>query len=417
MVKTRHQQKKSKKQKAMYKVMKGGSEKTILLIIDPQVDFITGSLTVPNAVNDITKIIALINAHGDKIDEIHVTLDSHSRAHIAHAGFWEPKGKAVPLSAFQLLTLEGDRIIQLGQNENEYVPKDKGLSEYAKAYVGGLTEKNTEDPNKPLLCIWPDHCIVTEDTSIAPPSESPPSESTPTPGWKIPDDLWNTLNGWRETHQDGLYFHEKGTNNYSEMYSVFEAELPYETIIKANSDIMNEGLKYKAEETHPDIKAYKESEFIRPSDRKFNLRTDFNKKLFRAIVNDKSAGASESSPDTAVCINKVLVCGEAKSHCVRTSVTDFVKHLTGGHENITLLEDAMSNVEGDSDFLRGLFKGMGDGFVEDMVAKGLKKSTTITVFNESPTVSTPTPVEMTSVEMPGGKKKSLKKKRRSHKKK
>ena len=50
----------------------------ILLIIDPQNDFHEGgSLAIPGAMEDTKRIAALVEAHGDDIDEIYVTLDSH----------------------------------------------------------------------------------------------------------------------------------------------------------------------------------------------------------------------------------------------------------------------------------------------------------------------------------------------------
>ena len=60
--------------------------KNILLIIDPQIDFHTGSLAVPHAEEDAKKIVELINS--GKFDEIHVSLDTHTKNHIGHSGFY-----------------------------------------------------------------------------------------------------------------------------------------------------------------------------------------------------------------------------------------------------------------------------------------------------------------------------------------
>ena len=50
----------------------------ILLLIDPQIDFHEGgSLAVPGATADSERIAKMITEHGDEIDEIYVTLDSH----------------------------------------------------------------------------------------------------------------------------------------------------------------------------------------------------------------------------------------------------------------------------------------------------------------------------------------------------
>jgi cephalosporin hydroxylase len=55
----------------------------ILLLIDPQIDFhddtslLQPSLPVPGSSEDTKRIIEMIRRHGDEIDEIYVTLDSH----------------------------------------------------------------------------------------------------------------------------------------------------------------------------------------------------------------------------------------------------------------------------------------------------------------------------------------------------
>ena len=55
-----------------------GTMTVILLLIDPQIDFHEGgSLAVPGATADSQRIAKMITEHGDEIDEIYVTLDSH----------------------------------------------------------------------------------------------------------------------------------------------------------------------------------------------------------------------------------------------------------------------------------------------------------------------------------------------------
>jgi hypothetical protein len=63
--------------------------KTVLIIVDPQVDFHPGgSLGIPGADEDSARIADLITSKGNAIDEIYVTLDSHHRLHLAHAVCW-----------------------------------------------------------------------------------------------------------------------------------------------------------------------------------------------------------------------------------------------------------------------------------------------------------------------------------------
>ena len=50
--------------------------------------------------------------------------------------------------------------------------------------------------------------------------------------------------------------------------------------------------------------------------------------------------------------NKVFVCGEAKSHCVKTSLEDMITHCEGDFQakNIYAIEDMMSNITAPFDF-------------------------------------------------------------------
>jgi len=64
--------------------------KVDLLVIDPQVDFcIPGNaLVVDGADQDMKRLAAMIDRIGDKIDDIHCTLDQHHLIDIAHPIFW-----------------------------------------------------------------------------------------------------------------------------------------------------------------------------------------------------------------------------------------------------------------------------------------------------------------------------------------
>ena len=51
------------------------SEKTVLFIIDPQVDFLpTGCLPIPGSDEDSERIAEMIKEHVDEIDEIYVSI-------------------------------------------------------------------------------------------------------------------------------------------------------------------------------------------------------------------------------------------------------------------------------------------------------------------------------------------------------
>ena len=65
--------------------------KQILLIVDPQNDFITGSLAVEGAKEKMMKLALYIEKLGYKYDVIYVTMDSHPEGHCSfknNGGIW-----------------------------------------------------------------------------------------------------------------------------------------------------------------------------------------------------------------------------------------------------------------------------------------------------------------------------------------
>lgn len=79
--------------------------KNILLIVDPQNDFITGSLAVEGAEEKMMKLAQHIREKGHKYDAIWVTMDSHPKSHCSfkgNGGIWNThcipgtKGWSVP---------------------------------------------------------------------------------------------------------------------------------------------------------------------------------------------------------------------------------------------------------------------------------------------------------------------------------
>lgn len=67
--------------------------KRTLLIIDPQIDFISGSLPVPEADKAMDKLAGYIQDNADKWDRIVVTMDAHPINHSSfksEGGIWPP---------------------------------------------------------------------------------------------------------------------------------------------------------------------------------------------------------------------------------------------------------------------------------------------------------------------------------------
>src|ERR1043165_7341517 len=116
--------------------------RTQLLIIDPQHDFCdlpatpgttphtTPALPVAGANADMQRTAALIDATGDRLDGITVTLDSHHRLHLRHPGFWgRADGEAV--GPFTQITAAQVRA-------GEYQPRDTAALPRALAYLDEL---------------------------------------------------------------------------------------------------------------------------------------------------------------------------------------------------------------------------------------------------------------------------------------
>ncbi|MDO4691784.1 MAG: isochorismatase family protein [Porphyromonadaceae bacterium] len=67
--------------------------KRVLLIVDPQIDFITGTLPVPEAAEAMERLALWIREHSNLYDAIVITMDQHPYNHcsfVAHGGIWPP---------------------------------------------------------------------------------------------------------------------------------------------------------------------------------------------------------------------------------------------------------------------------------------------------------------------------------------
>jgi len=94
----------------------------------------------------------------------------------------------------------------------------------------------------------------------------------------------------------------------------------------------------------------------------------------KAEVEDSKDPSTQINADLISNLNEadeVLLSGEALSHCVANTVRDIADQFADDSfvKKIVLLEDATSSVTG--------FEGLGDAFVNDMKARGMKVSTTV----------------------------------------
>ena len=291
------------------RVIRGGNPgKNMLLIIDPQQDFVDenvaygelqihdGTLTVTNASADLNRVVEMLQNNPGAFDEIHVSLDTHTKTHIAHAGFWDTNP---PLPMYTALTAEGDIINPIFKAGGENVTlKNPKLNTAAFRYLTALVKKNKDtNGTVPPPIIWKDHCLYVDEAG-----------NSPTEGWKLYKPLADLLS--QDKFKNKVFFHEKGTNDLVEMYSIFSSEIPFSEVA------VDEKERNQIFEVYPDYEKASvptANQTVNKLNNTRNYNTDFNKQLFTTLMGDKGE-------------NKVFVCGEAKSHCVKTSLEDMVKN-------------------------------------------------------------------------------------------
>ncbi len=191
----------------------GKSIKIHLVIVDPQNDFmgnddglpyavslkdgtsLTASLPVKGAVSDMRRLAKLIERIGPRLDDIHVTLDSHRVIDVAHGGMWVD-GTGKHPAPFTLIRHD-DIVNGIWQPRNPAYRKR--MLDYTKALESG---------GNYLLIIWPEHCLIG------------------TWGHNVQIDLMKVLTRWERTELANVDYVVKGTNPFTEHYGALMAEVP-----------------------------------------------------------------------------------------------------------------------------------------------------------------------------------------------
>ncbi len=188
------------------------SKRIELLIIDPQNDFCdpNGSLYVTGAENDMERLSKMIDRIGDKLYDIHVTLDSHRLVDISHPIFWEDKDGNSP-DPFTIITFTEVQ-------SAVWRAKNPGYQVKAATYVRTL-EENSRYP----LCIWPPHCLIGHS------------------GHNVFPPIFNSLLQWEKKNFANVDFVTKGSNPFTEHYSGVQADVPDPTdpSTQLNTNLIN----------------------------------------------------------------------------------------------------------------------------------------------------------------------------------
>jgi nicotinamidase/pyrazinamidase len=171
--------------------------KVHLLAIDPQFDFVnkSGSLSVPGAQEDMERLAAFIDRVGSKLDDIHVTLDSHHPLHIANAVFWKDSHGDHP-NPFTIITAKDVA-------DGRWMASMPGFQRWCIEYTQSL-EKNGKYP----LCVWPDHTLIGSN------------------GAKVDETLFKSLLKWEQNEFAVVDYVTKGSNIRTEHYSAVKADVP-----------------------------------------------------------------------------------------------------------------------------------------------------------------------------------------------
>lgn len=174
-----------------------------LLVIDPQHDFCTangaggekGSLVVGGADKDMERLAAMIRRIAPKLDDIHITLDSHRVWDIAHPIWWKDGNGNHP-APFTLISVAD-------------VESGKWTTTRPGAYKRSLAYLKALDAGKRYPhVIWPEHCIIGSW------------------GHGVVPELLEATHEWERARQGIVDFVTKGSNPWTEHFSGVQAEVP-----------------------------------------------------------------------------------------------------------------------------------------------------------------------------------------------
>ena len=183
-----------------------------LVVIDPQVDFCDpkGNLYVAGADKDMGRLAKMIDRISSKLEDIHVTLDSHHFVDVAHPIFW----KAADGSHPKPFTIISSSDVKNGV----WTPTKPSLTKRMTEYVEAL-EKGGKYP----LCIWPPHCLIGSA------------------GHGVFPVLFSSLVKWEESNFALVDYVTKGSNIYTEHYSAVKSEVidPADPTTQINTGLIN----------------------------------------------------------------------------------------------------------------------------------------------------------------------------------
>lgn len=167
---------------------------TLLLLVDPQVDFIhtDGALSVPGAVEDTRRTIEWLYAHAGEVSAIAASLDSHVPLQIFYPTWWRDQ-EGRPPKPYTTIT---------GEQVEAGTWRPTRLPAWSVAYVRQL-----ETRSKKQLMIWPYHTMVGS------------------PGHDLTPALYEAIMYHAAARQTQPRYVHKGSLPQTEYYSLLEPEV------------------------------------------------------------------------------------------------------------------------------------------------------------------------------------------------
>jgi len=132
---------------------KGDTMRLDLFIIDPQNSFCKivdaqkqqtthdGELCVPNAWDDMMRVSDLVDRLSDKLDDIHITMDSHHLLHIAHPIWFKDNAGNHP-NPFTIISEDNGNMV--GSDGQEYTTAIPSLFRRTLSYLEELKKQIEE---------------------------------------------------------------------------------------------------------------------------------------------------------------------------------------------------------------------------------------------------------------------------------
>lgn len=179
-----------------------------LVLIDCQVDFMDSpdsALPVPGANDDMTRLAALVDRIGPKLEDIHVTLDSHRVVGVERPAMWVDQDGNPP-SPFTIISVDDLAArIWRPRHENSRPAELNGVT--LGHYMTNYAEQLARGGKYPLM-VWPEHCRVGSA------------------GHNVQAGLYEALCTWERRQFANVDFVVKGNCPFTEHYGALMAEVP-----------------------------------------------------------------------------------------------------------------------------------------------------------------------------------------------